>query len=78
MAASLMAAARSGLTHVPAAIGRLTSLRMLDLGHHAIAALPDAIGDLAALRYLTVRGNRLADWPAWVDAVRSGGCVVYV
>ena len=56
--------AETGLTTVHAAIGRLTSLRMLDLGHNAIAMLPDAIGDLTGLTdFLYLHDNRLTRLP---------------
>ena len=37
------------LTEVSERLGALRSLRMLDLGHNALAALPEAIGDLEGL-----------------------------
>ena len=56
--------ADNGLTEVSERLGRLTRLRMLDLGHNALAALPDAIGDLAGLTdFLYLHDNRLTALP---------------
>ena len=38
--------AENALAEMPECIGRLTRLRMLDLGHNHLTRLPDALGDL--------------------------------
>lgn len=46
-------------------IGRLTRLRMLDLGHNRLTLLPDSLSDLRSLTdFLYLHDNRLSSLPA--------------
>ena len=61
--------ADNGLCEVSEQIGRLTRLRMLDLGHNELTSVPDGLGDLDGLTdFLYLHDNRLsalpASWPA--------------
>ena len=49
---------------VPAEIGQLTSLRVLDLGNNDLRSVPAEIGQLAALEELHLDDNQLTSLPA--------------
>ena len=56
--------ADNDLTAVPARIGSLSRLRMLDLGHNGISALPSELGALVGLRdFLYLHDNKLSSLP---------------
>jgi Leucine-rich repeat (LRR) protein len=56
--------ADNDLHEISADIARLTSLRMLDLGHNALTWVPDSLGDLSALSdFLYLHDNRLDTLP---------------
>ena len=61
---------------MPAALGRLARLRVLDLRGNRLDTLPDAIGDLPALEKLDLRWNRFATLPPACERLRERGCVV--
>ena len=63
--------AESDLDQLPAALGELTQLRMLDVAHNRLEALPDAIGALRELEVLYLGDNRLTDMPEAVRAARG-------
>ena len=65
-----------GLTGaVPAEIGRLSALRVLNLGVNKLTSLPAEIGQLTSLTGLYLDGNQLTSVPA---AIRAAGCRVYL
>ena len=67
--------AESGLDGLPAWLGALTRLRMLDVAHNRLTALPDAIGALRALEVLYVGDNRLTALP---EAIRPLAVLTYL
>jgi Leucine-rich repeat (LRR) protein len=57
--------ADNDLSDVPAQIGLLTRLRMLDLGHNELTLIPEALGDLSGLTdFLYLQDNRLTSLPS--------------
>ena len=61
-----------GLTGaVPAEIGRLTSLRQLDLCENQLESMPAEIGQLTSLTELHLRGNQLTSLPAEIRKLTS-------
>jgi hypothetical protein len=61
-----------GLTGaVPAEIGRLTSLTVLDLSNYQLTSLPAEIGQLTSLTELYLNGNRLTSLPAEIGRLTS-------
>lgn len=48
---------------LPAAVGTLRALRVLDVSHNALTSLPDAIGGLAKMSALRADDNRLTELP---------------
>ena len=63
---------------VPAEIGRLTSLTVLNLGDNELTSLPAEIGQLTSLLQLDLRGNQLTSVPAAIRDHRAAGCHVYL
>uniref|UniRef100_A0A8C2U296 Leucine rich repeat and sterile alpha motif containing 1 n=1 Tax=Coturnix japonica TaxID=93934 RepID=A0A8C2U296_COTJA len=59
------------LASLPADIGQLTSLQVLNLERNLLKCLPQSIGDLAQLQILNVKGNKLRELPATVSGLRS-------
>jgi GTPase SAR1 family protein len=55
---------QEGIKSLPAEIGELTKLQVLDLGFNQLAKLPVEIGRLTNLQKLYLRGNRLTSVPA--------------
>ena len=63
-----------GLTGaVPAEIGQLTLLRVLQLGDNKLTSLPAEIGQLTSLMVLELRGNQLTSLPAEIGQLTSLG-----
>ena len=61
-----------GLTGaVPAEVGQLASLELLDLRHNELTSLPAEIGRLSALRYLNIYDNQLTSVPAEIGQLTS-------
>jgi len=60
-----------GLTSVPAALGGLTALTMLDLSHNMLTQLPVALGRLTALTTLDLSQNMLETVPAEVEGLTA-------
>ena len=61
-----------GLTGaVPAEIGQLTLLRVLQLGDNKLTSLPAEIGQLTSLMVLELRGNQLTSLPAEIGQLTS-------
>ena len=61
-----------GLTgEVPAEIGKLTSLTVLDLGGNPLTSLPAEIGQLSSLKSLNLSGNQLTSLPAEIGQLTS-------
>ena len=56
---------------VPAEIGQLTSLTVLDLGANELTSLPAEIGQLASLEQLCLSYNKLTSWPAEIGQLTS-------
>ena len=56
---------------VPAEIGRLTSLRVLDLRGNQLTSLPSEIGQLTSLTYLSLGYNQLTSLPAEIGQLAS-------
>jgi leucine-rich repeat protein SHOC2 len=56
---------------VPAEIGQLTSLRVLDLGNNDLRSVPAEIGQLAALEELHLDDNQLTSLPAEIGQLTS-------
>ena len=66
-----------GLTGaVPAEIGRLSALRVLNLGGNQLTSLPAGIRQLTSLEQLYINYNRLTSVPAAIRELRSAGCHV--
>tara|TARA_B100000482_G_scaffold69668_1_gene48902 strand:+ start:733 stop:1932 length:1200 start_codon:yes stop_codon:yes gene_type:complete len=59
------------LESLPAEIGRLTSLTVLDLGENKLTSLPAEIGQLTSLEVLTLTGNQLTSLPATIGQLTS-------
>src|SRR5260370_33065618 len=56
--------AENDLCEISEQIGRLRTLRMLDLGHNRLTKVPDALGDLDGLSdFLYLHDNRLRSLP---------------
>ena len=63
---------RIGLTGaVPAEIGQLTSLQLLDLSGNQLTSIPAVIGQLTLLEILDLGGNRLTSLPAEIGQLAS-------
>ena len=61
-----------GLTGaVPAEIGQLTSLRVLNLGDNQLTSLPAEIGQLTSLKELDLSDNQLTSLPAEIGRLTS-------
>jgi leucine-rich repeat protein SHOC2 len=61
-----------GLTGaVPAEIGRLSALRVLNLGGNQLTSVPAEIGQLTSLRTLTLCANQLTSVPAEIGQLTS-------
>ena len=56
---------------VPAEIGRLSALRVLDLSYNQLTSLPMEIWQLTSLRGLYLRGNLLMSVPAEIGQLTS-------
>jgi len=56
---------------VPACIGRLTALQVLNLANNRLTSVPAEIGQLAALQLLDLRGNQLSSLPAEIGQLPS-------
>ena len=56
---------------VPACIGRLTSLQVLNLGGNQLTSLPAEIGQLASLEQLYLQGNQLTSVPAEIGQLTA-------
>ena len=67
---------RNQLTSVPAEIGQLTSLTVLDLDDNQLTSVPAEIGQLRALEKLYLKGNKLTSVPVAVNELRAAGCDV--
>ena len=52
-----------GLSSLPAALGRLQSLKLLDLRSNQLAELPAAFGQLQSLKVLNLSDNQLTELP---------------
>ena len=64
--------ADNDLTELSNQIGRLRSLRMLDMGHNKLAGVPDELGRLEALTdFLYLHDNQLASVPASIGELRE-------
>ncbi len=63
---------------MPASLGDLLRLRILDLRQNRLTELPDALGDLPALEKLDLRWNGLVDPPPVADRLRERDCVVLI
>jgi Leucine-rich repeat (LRR) protein len=59
------------LESLPAEIGRLTSLTVLDLGENKLTSLPAEIGQLTSLTELILTGNQLTSLPATIGQLTS-------
>src|SRR5258708_172823 len=56
------------LCEVSEQLGRMRTLRMLDLGHNRLTTVPDALGDLDALSdFLYLHDNNLRSLPASLE-----------
>jgi leucine-rich repeat protein SHOC2 len=68
------------LTSLPAELGTLTALRVLNLNENQLTSLPAELGTLTALTMLLLCGNQLTSLPAeWVAgaALQRSGCYIY-
>lgn len=61
---------------MPAAIGQLPRLRVLDLRANRLTALPDSLADLPGLEKLDLRWNRFRQLPECAELLRRRGCHV--
>ncbi len=52
------------LTVVPEVLGRLTSLRRLDLGRNRLTEFPKVFGELTGLQRLSLGSNQQTEIPA--------------
>ena len=64
------------LTSVPAEIGQLTSLTVLDLNNNELTSVPAEIGQLASLTVLHLSGNQLTYVSAAIRDLQGNGCAV--
>jgi leucine-rich repeat protein SHOC2 len=66
-----------GLTGaVPAELGQLTSLRLLNLHGNQLESVPAEIGQLTSLEGLYLCNNQLTSLPAAIRELRAAGCDV--
>ena len=66
-----------GLTGaLPAEVGRLSALRMLDLIDNQLTSMPAEIGQLTSLTQLYLDRNQLTSMPAAIRELRAAGCHV--
>jgi internalin A len=63
--------ARSGLKHLPEAIGELTKLETLILSHNELAELPSTILNLTQLKHLDVSHNQLTTLPQAIGRMEN-------
>jgi Leucine-rich repeat (LRR) protein len=63
---------------VPAEVGALAPLRVLDLRANLLTSLPASLAELRGLEKLDLRWNKFADLPAPAQRLRRGGCVVLI
>ena len=59
------------LTSLPAEIGQLAGLTVLDLHHNQLTSLPAEIGQLAGLTVLHLNSNQLTSLPAEISQLAS-------
>jgi Leucine-rich repeat (LRR) protein len=64
------------LTHIPPAIGAMTSLTELDLDDNCLTELPPEMGRLANLRRLWLRNNQLTTLPSELSQCTELGALV--
>ena len=62
------------LSHLPNTIGKLTSLKILDLKSNHLTTLPETIGDLSMLTDLYVGDNHLSHLPITNWVAHTVGC----
>ena len=55
-----------GLSALPAEVGELTHLRVLQLGRNQLVSLPPGVAQLEKLTHLDLQGNRLTSVPGWI------------
>ena len=67
----------NAITELPESVGALDRLTHLDLRANPLRALPEAIGHILTLEKLDLRWCRLERLPAWVEALRTRGVVVF-
>lgn len=59
------------LTHLPVAIGQLTSLQYLSLWGNQLQEIPSAMGQLRSLKVLDLRNNQLQQIPIEITQLKS-------
>ncbi|MEM7537630.1 MAG: leucine-rich repeat domain-containing protein [Chloroflexota bacterium] len=69
--ATILDLSELGLTALPDAIGRLSSLQGLYLDDNQLSELPDAIGQLSSLQSLDLNDNQLNELPDTIGQLSS-------
>jgi Leucine-rich repeat (LRR) protein len=69
---------RNQLTSLPAEIGELTALTLLDVGENGLTVLPTELGKLNGLEDLWVQGNPLVVPPPEVVAQGTAAILEYL
>jgi Leucine-rich repeat (LRR) protein len=59
-------------------MGRLTSLRFLDLRANQLTGLPSGLAKLENLEKLDLRWNKKLSIPKWITKLAARGCLVYI
>ena len=65
------------LVGLPAEIGGLAELRLIDLRGNPLTSLPRTMLEMTRLEKLDLRWVRTLAWPGWLEELEGRGCLVY-